>query len=380
MAQISQLPNQPTCLPPSFISGFLRKSFPAQLPEVDFPQALTALDYLKDLEARRRREVAAAMDRLDVNRETLDSDPEAFASKYPGVAKWVKSMEEKERKIDALYTQLYIGIRRWIIINELKLTPFNKHNCVAMLNTLYPPVISTQPTSKLTREILKHQRDGFFKYIQSVEKHGGSVLQNLMNQGKGPADANGWVAVTRTLNQYLQLASSIINESIEVSDIDQLTPRKASDSRLTSSRTTRKVDSGVSFGTPEIPSTRSSSIAEPNTSIETARPRTPAMSTKTSSSALEKLARGLRSIGRSRTDVTEMIYDDATPPPVPEKTSSLRKMKSLGSLDSRKGSKVDIAAAASQSFDADQMRMQRMKYEAGVTAAQKFGANHSFEV
>jgi hypothetical protein len=77
-----------------------------------------------------------------------------------------------------------------------------------------------------------------------------------------------------------------------------------------------------------------------------------------------------------------MISDDTPPPPVPEKTKSLRKMKSMGSLDGRKGSKVDVAAAAeaSRSFNVDQMRMQRMKYEAGVVAAQKFGTNHSQEV
>jgi hypothetical protein len=382
MAQISQLPTQPTSLPASFITTFLRRCFPPRLPEVDFPQALTGLDYLKDLETRRRREVASAMARLDVDRETLDTDPEAFASQYPGVARWVKSIEEKERKIDALYTQLYIGIRRWIIINELKLAPFNKHNAVAMLNTLYPPVISTQPTSRLTREVLKNQRDGFFKYIQSVERNGDTVLHNLMLQGKGPADANGWIAVTRTLSQYLQLANSIINECLEA-DIDQITPRKTSDANaIISTKQTRKADSGVSFTSVDIPSTRSSSIAEPASPTETARPKTPAMTIKSSSSTLEKLARGLKSIGRSRTDVTEMISDDTPPPPVPEKTKSLRKMKSMGSLEARKGSQVDVAAAAeaSRSFNVDQMRMQRMKYEAGIVAAQKFSTSHSQEV
>ena len=322
------------------------------------------------------------MARLDIDRETLDSDPESLASRYPGVAAWVKSIEEKERKIDALYTQLYIGIRRWILINELKLSPFNKHNCVAMLNTLYPPVISTQPTTRLTREILKHQRDGFFKYIQSVEKHGESVLQNLMLQGKGPADGNGWVAVTRTLSQYLQLANSIINECTEITDVHQLTPRKNSDSQRPLSKQQRKADSGVSFTSVDIPSTRSNSIAEPVSPTETARPKTPIISSKGSSSALEKIARGLKSIGRSRTDVTEMISDETPPPPVPEKNKTLRKMKSMGSLDSRKGSKVDLAAAAeaSRSFNPDQMRIQRMKFEAGVVAAQKLGTTSSYEV
>ena len=379
MAQMSQLPSQPTSLPPNFITSFLRRCFPLNIVEVDFPQALTGLDYLKDLETRRRREVAAAMARLNVDRDTLDTEDDQLASRYPGVAKWVKSIEEKERKIDALYTQLYIGLRRWILINELKLLPFNKHNCVAMLNTLYPPVISTQPTTKLTREILKNQRDGFFKYIQSVEKNGTHVLQNLMLQGKGPADPHGWPAVTRTLGLYLQLATSIITECSEILDVQDVSPRKNSDASKMS-KSTRKADSGVSFTGVEIPSTRSSSIAEPVSPTETARPKTPSGSK--SSSTLEKLARGLKIIGRGRTDATEMISDDTPPPPAPEKSKTLRKMRSMGAIEGRKGSKIDVSAAdqAAQSFDADAMRRQRLKFEAGMVAAPKFGTNHSHEV
>lgn len=81
---------------------------------VDFPQALTGLDYLKDLETRRRREVAAAMNRLAIDRSTLDADVQALSEKYPGVLQWVKSIEDKERKVEALYTQVYVALRRWV--------------------------------------------------------------------------------------------------------------------------------------------------------------------------------------------------------------------------------------------------------------------------
>lgn len=114
MAQISQLPSQPNSLPPSFITSFVKRCFPPQLVMVDFPQALTGLDYLKDLETRRRREVAAAMARLDIDRETLDSANDSLSQQYPGVLAWVRSIEEKERKVEALYTQLFIALRRWV--------------------------------------------------------------------------------------------------------------------------------------------------------------------------------------------------------------------------------------------------------------------------
>ena len=114
MAQMASLPTQPNSLPPSFIMSFVRKCFSQDLRYVDFPQALAGLDYLKDLETRRRREVATALDRLDIRRETLGTAEDDLSRRYPGVLEWFKSVEEKERKIEALYTQLYVGLRRWV--------------------------------------------------------------------------------------------------------------------------------------------------------------------------------------------------------------------------------------------------------------------------
>jgi len=376
MAQMSQLPNQPTSLPPSFIISFVRRCFSPELVLVDFPQALTGLDYLKDLETRRRREVASALHRLDIDRTTLDRDAGLLSERYPGVLQWVKAIEEKERKVEALYTQLYVGLRRWILINELSLIPYNKHNCVAMLNTLYPPVVSTQPTSKLTPDVLKGQRDGFFKYILTVEKQGPRILNNLMQQGKKAGEENGWPSVTRTLGMFLQLANSIIAECNDISNVEDVSPQKNRDSGST--RTARKVDSGISLTSASRPSTRSSSGSEPNSPTELARPKTP--SGGRSGTALEKLARGLKTIGRSRTDVTEMVSEAPPPasPPV-EKTKILRKMRSLGSLESRKV-QGSTFTPTSPTFDVEAMRIHRMKYDAGIAMQQKFGGRQPHEL
>jgi hypothetical protein len=110
MSHIAQLPSQPSSLPPSFVISFVRKCFPKDLDQVDFPQALTAMDYLKDLEVRRRREVVAALDRLGVDIGRKD----VLGKKYPGVLRWVLAVEENERVIEALYSQVYIGLRRWV--------------------------------------------------------------------------------------------------------------------------------------------------------------------------------------------------------------------------------------------------------------------------
>lgn len=114
MTQISHLPSQPCSLPPSFITSFVRRCFPFDIATVDFAQALTALDYLRDLETRRRREIASALRRLGIDPSTLGKEGDEISKKYPGVVSWVKSIEDKERKVEALYTQVYIGLRRWV--------------------------------------------------------------------------------------------------------------------------------------------------------------------------------------------------------------------------------------------------------------------------
>jgi hypothetical protein len=71
------------------------------------------MDYLKDLEIRRRREVVAALDRLGVERDDI-GQKEVLGKKYPGVLRWVLAIEGKERTIEALYSQVYVGLRRWV--------------------------------------------------------------------------------------------------------------------------------------------------------------------------------------------------------------------------------------------------------------------------
>lgn len=114
LTHISQLPSQPFSLPPAFITSFVRRCFTADLCEVDFTQALTALDYLKDLETRRKREFASVLQRLDLDKLVLDQDGEELKKKNPSMSEWVTRMQDRERKVEALYTQVYLGLRRWV--------------------------------------------------------------------------------------------------------------------------------------------------------------------------------------------------------------------------------------------------------------------------
>ena len=79
---------------------------------VDFTQALTAMDYLKDLDTRRRRELGAALQRLGLDKAVIDQRSGDIDAS-PRITAWVRVMQEKDRKVEALYTQVYIGLRRW---------------------------------------------------------------------------------------------------------------------------------------------------------------------------------------------------------------------------------------------------------------------------
>lgn len=83
---------------------------------VDFPQSLTALDYLRDLESRRRKEIAGSLKRIGLDEGNLETPErlEELKNWNVSVADWVESLENKERKVEALYTNLYISLRRWV--------------------------------------------------------------------------------------------------------------------------------------------------------------------------------------------------------------------------------------------------------------------------
>ncbi|KAL8946518.1 MAG: hypothetical protein Q9222_007096 [Ikaeria aurantiellina] len=344
MNHISQLPSQPFSLPPAFITSFVRRCFTVDLCLIDFTQALTALDYLKDLEGRRKREITLALQRLGLDRDSIGKSEEELRDSRPRITEWVRGMQEKERKVESLYTHVYLGLRRWTLINEMRLEPFNKANSIAMLNTLYPPTTSISPTRQLTSSILESQRNTFFRYITAVEKNGKNVLRNLETQGKGPNDANGWTAVRESVDKYLRTANSVIEECLEVTGPDCLDP-ESQDYR----RADRRADSGVSFSIGDRPSTSSSSRGSRSNSTTTATndkplPASPTMaqaslhhpnttvppsSPKKKGTTLEKIARELRNL-RTRSDpqksATTGGFADV------ERTKTVKKMRSTSSI------------------------------------------------
>ncbi|KAF7588948.1 hypothetical protein BBP40_004989 [Aspergillus hancockii] len=342
--QISRLPSQPCSLPPSFVTSFLRRCFTPDLSDVDFPQALTGLDYLKDLEIRRRKEVKAALERLQIKPDDLKEKAE-LGKKWPNVLAWIESNCAKTRKADALYTQVYIGIRRWTLINEMLLTPYNKANCIAMLNTLFPPVTegTVGPTPQLTSQILKSQRDGFFRYIAAYETNGRQILDKVIAQGAPEGEENGWPLVRDALDKYLRLTNEIIDDCAMVNDQSSLEVEQDSQSR-------RKVDSGISFGSADkfhTPSVHSSNA--PEEIFDKPLPPAPKdPQPKTGGSTLERLARELRKLKLSEAG----------------KVKSLKKMKSASALATRPEDIPSHTPDNSSFFEIDEQKRKRLIWEA----------------
>lgn len=385
MRQVSQLPSQPFSLPPSFVTSFVRRCFTEELCLVDFTQALTALDYLKDLETRRKRELRAALRRLGVDSKTFGTEGDDISKKYPGVATWISGMQEKERKVEALYTQVYIGLRRWVstmnsetddakalanlvplqtLINEMRLEPFNKANSIAMLNTLYPPTTNSPPTPQLTSTILASQRNGFFRYIQGVEKNGKGILSNLEHQGRRPNDENGWAVVRETIDKYLRIANGVLEECAEITGVDSFDP-ESDECRHGG----RRADSGVSFVSTDRPSTTNSNYSDKERGInkhthnkplppEPMPQQTPALpgGPKKGGSTLERIAREIKKM-RSRSDVQEISKKEEK-----DRMKGLKKMRSFGDIGKSKHTRT--GSAGDQAFDAEEMNRKRMIWEA----------------
>jgi hypothetical protein len=206
----------------------------------------------------------------------------------------------------------------------MALLPFNKHNCHAMLNTLYPPVEVTQPSSKLTIPLLMVQREGFFHYVKAVEARGPMCLQTLMKQGARNGEENGWPAVKRTLTNYLKLANQMIRESQDISTL-ATTLNTTPETPLPSFGEAteyfgQRTDSGIGFSAsptnmdgkhskhPSTSSSKSSHTTDSNAS------RVPSSSFEFGrGSTLERLARELKKMKPRRLQVDEILPQTKTP-------------------------------------------------------------------
>ncbi|KAJ5960508.1 uncharacterized protein N7479_007658 [Penicillium vulpinum] len=315
---VSELSSQPVSLPPAFIISFVRRCFCLDLSYVDFAQALTALDYLRDLQARWKKEIDAAFNRLNITAQDA-SDPQhsEVARKFPNVLNWYKDISHKARLIDFMYTQVYVGLRRWVLVNQMMLEPFDKANCLALLNTLLPPLHrdSSTPTQQLSTGTLEHHRNTFFKFITTFEADP-SILEPIMKQGARPGEENGWPALYETIDRYLNAVLEMIDECMLINEPGQ----------INKSGVQRRTDSGISFG----PDFGPCPTISPCSDTEKPLPHFPEPNTGTSKhgSLLDRFA-SFSGWGKKKDPQREQEREQQR-----EFTRSLRKMQSYRSFNS----------------------------------------------
>lgn len=211
MEHIASLPSQPRSLPHSFLSNFIKKCFTKDLESAALDQALTALDYLKNLEDRRKRELAKVMGEVGVGSRDVR----------------ILELMARMQKVDTLYSRVLVGIRQWVssdslgyfrsihlqepqtMIHEFENGSFNRSNCIAMLNTLYP-VDEPDVNSTLTSDVLAANRQHLWKCLVHFANSGPTIL-NSLKSARG-----GYPALCDKIHAYLRLALDMINQCEEI--------------------------------------------------------------------------------------------------------------------------------------------------------------------
>lgn len=259
------------------------------------------------------------------------------------------------------------------MINELSEQPFNKLECLSLLNTLFPPVHAQTklPSSYLSVETMRDERQIFFDSIGQVQRNGISVLRPLM-EIKDPEGLTGWPAVQKVVDKYLRVALNMIEDCVATvgpETFDRCTTVYGKES---------KHDSGVSFGSERRPSVglsvREAQMSEP-----------PVANYAPPSKGLSKLERITREFRRMRVkprpEVEEIVHvtqrvaaEPVSSEPIPSSNrnvskKSLKKARSLASLRFGNGSSLSLASRKGSDavpFDPEQMKKHRLVYEASV--------------
>lgn len=95
------------------------------------------------------------------------------------------------------------------MINELENGAYNRSNCIAMLNTLYP-IEEPSVNDFLTHDILSAHRQYLWKCIANFEASAPTILHSL-KQSRG-----GWESLCDKIHAYLRLCLDMIKQCEEI--------------------------------------------------------------------------------------------------------------------------------------------------------------------
>jgi hypothetical protein len=106
------------------------------------------------------------------------------------------------------------------MVNELRSVPFYKPNVLAMLNTLFPPSMKDMPNDKVDIVTLQKHRATFYKYILAVEQQGSHIVEDFVKKLLQPEIKHSWPGTVRELDEYINLADSMIEEAKDIEGSD----------------------------------------------------------------------------------------------------------------------------------------------------------------
>src|SRR5580700_9928819 len=101
------------------------------------------------------------------------------------------------------------------MIDEMENKYFNKHNAVALLNTLFPPNPQELPCDGFTQDTLRRHRHNCLEYVLAVESSGITVLNRFVSLMR----VGSWGETREAMTKYFELADLMMKQASEVRDL-----------------------------------------------------------------------------------------------------------------------------------------------------------------
>ncbi|EKD14957.1 uncharacterized protein L3040_003846 [Drepanopeziza brunnea f. sp. 'multigermtubi'] len=183
----------------------LQRSFVTKFSEFEPLSGLTALDFLRDLEFSRRDHLRAVGKRLSLTmhnwRTALIDEDKAL--------EWMERAQARDMKAQTLYADLFVNLRIWIMIATLVDEDFYEANALAMLNTLFPPVVNETPDASFDPNTLLELRSKYFEYLHDM-RTGSTKISETLDMYHKPSHLRSWFRVRETVDEYLNVAEAMI--------------------------------------------------------------------------------------------------------------------------------------------------------------------------
>ncbi|RFU33496.1 hypothetical protein B7463_g2893, partial [Scytalidium lignicola] len=223
-------PGEQQELPIDIVVQFcLQETFREHYNAVDFNLSLAALDFFQLFELRRSTSVNNATQRLRVR--NLRNWRNEYTGEAP-VGVWFEVMEKQEIVVATLYSRVFIDLRLWTMIYELKKQPFNKIDVLAMLNSLFLPSLREQSQSRVLPEILYRYHQSFYQLMYSVDANGPRVVDEFINRHLRPGTMHDWVETRRSLQRYFEIGLNMIEQAEKVYGIQYFAPHNEESSSI----------------------------------------------------------------------------------------------------------------------------------------------------